>query len=108
MPRKLVKMDDFFVIVMLVLFPSLWFFVFYYMNRNHKVGRFRLSIINSIHVACQSDLAAHRPWMWRYEIFRQGPTYDQMLWSLRPLVASEWYDDLNFITPYENEVRPNG
>lgn len=66
--------------------------------RNEAVYRFRMSLLRSIRVASQVDIAAGRfDWQWRYAAFEDASYAAMMHQFWKPLRAEEWYADTSFL-----------
>ena len=75
--------------------------------RNHKVGQFRIFVLNLVSVAARSDIELGYSWYWRYEIM-DAVCYAEMVFKLwRPLKLGVWYPDNSFIIPNQKQPTIN-
>ena len=68
----------------------------FFMWRNHQVNSFRLRILNEISDLSIEDIARGRDFLHRFDAFEQI-SYERMLFSFKPLQASNFWSDLAFL-----------
>ena len=73
---------------------------FWLLLRNHRVGRFRLALIDQISEAAQADLHdGEKSLRWRYDVLNQV-SYEHMLYQFwKPLRPDVWWKDTSFLDP---------
>lgn len=66
--------------------------------RNHKVYRFRSTLIDRVSALAQADIDAGRDWHWRYDVLT-AVTYEAMMHRFwRPLTVEAFYADAKFLS----------
>ena len=73
---------------LMTLLVATWYFAFY---RNNRVHAFRKSVIDQV-------FRSQDNWQERHMIYHNGPSYDKMLYSFKPLRLESFY------TPAEIEI----
>lgn len=89
-------MADFLMVLGLVIAALLFILIMCGFRRNNQVYKFRMELVEWVHLGTLSDIDKDADWRWRFEALNTV-SYWRMAFSFKPLKAENFYEDTTFL-----------
>jgi hypothetical protein len=87
-------------IIIIVCLCGMLFSIFM-LDRNHRVAKYRQSILDLVGEATKEDIIQNRDWQWRYDMYESVKYQDMIKFFWKNL--GSFYPDNNFTNPNATE-----